>query len=65
MQSQQPPSIFPCITVNQPLGTFYVMSAAARDILEYLTVSRRGLSPAEREKVQRALDPVRQKEISA
>jgi DGQHR domain-containing protein len=65
MQSQQPPSIFPCITVNQPLGTFYVMSAAARDILEYLTVSRRGLSPAEREKVQRALDPVRQKEIAA
>ena len=65
MQSQQPPSIFPCITVNQPLGTFYVMSAAARDILEYLTVSRRGLSPAEPVNVKSAQPPVMQNQIPA
>ena len=65
MRSQQPPIMFPCIAVNQPLGTFYVMSASAREILDYLTVSRRGLSQAERDKVQRALDPVRQREIAS
>lgn len=58
------PPIFPCITVSQPLGTFYVMSAAAEDVLQYLTVSRRGLTAPERDKVQRALDPARQKDIA-
>lgn len=64
MQTQSPPRIFPCIAVSQPLGTFFVMSATARDVLSYLTVSRRGLTAEERERVQRALDPARQKEIS-
>lgn len=58
------PPLFPCITVSQPLGTFYVMSAAAEDVLQYLTVSRRGLTAAERDKVQRALDSGRQKDIA-
>lgn len=40
------------------------MVAAAREILGYLTVSRRGLSLVERDKVQRALDPARQNDIS-
>lgn len=64
MVNQLLPPYFPCIAVSQPLGTFYVLVAAARDILTYLTVSRRGLSLAERDKVQRALDPARQNEIA-
>jgi DGQHR domain-containing protein len=56
--------VLPCIAVNQPVGTFYVTSGAARDVLKYLTVSRRGLSPEDRTKVQRALDPIRRKDIA-
>lgn len=64
MAFEMAPSVFSCIAVNQPLGTFYVMSASARNVLKYLTVSRRGLTSSERDKVQRALDPARQKEIA-
>lgn len=64
MTYEMAPSVFSCIAVSQPVGTFYVMSASARNILRYLTVSRRGLTAVERDKVQRALDPVRQKEIA-
>ena len=58
------PLVFSCLAVTQPIGTFYVISVSAREILPYLTVSRRGLTPEERDHVQRALDPARQKEIS-
>jgi len=64
MKNSSQPPLFSCIAVNQPLGTFFVTSAPAKDILGYLTVSRRGLSPEDRNKVQRALDPVRRKEIA-
>lgn len=59
------PPNFPCIAVTQPIGTFYVFSSSAKDILHYLSVSRRGLSPEEKFKVQRSLDEKRQREIAS
>jgi DGQHR domain-containing protein len=52
------------LEVTQPIGTFYLVSAAASQILSHLTVSRRGLTAEERDHVQRALDPSRQKDIA-
>jgi DGQHR domain-containing protein len=56
--------IFNCLKVTQNVGSFYLIVAPASEILPFLTVERRGLSPSEQMKVQRALDPKRQKEIS-
>lgn len=64
MQDHSPPPAFPCIAVSQPVGTFYVTTGSSREVLPYLTVSRRGLSSEDRNKIQRALDPVRRKEIA-
>jgi DGQHR domain-containing protein len=55
---------FPCLLVQQNLGTFYVFVAPTGEILPLLTVERRGLTEEAQRKVQRALDDKRQKEIA-
>ncbi|MFD2262827.1 DGQHR domain-containing protein [Lacibacterium aquatile] len=65
MYRDEKPPVFLCIPVTQPLGTFYLIGASAKDIIPYLTVTRRGLSDADRNNVQRALDPTRQSEIAS
>lgn len=62
--SQITPQKFSCISVEQPIGTFFVCAIPASKILSLLAVERRGLSPEERLKVQRSLDTRRQKEIA-
>lgn len=58
------PAKVACIAVDQPIGTFYVASIAAGQILPLLTIERRGLTAEGRLKVQRALDVKRQAEIA-
>jgi DGQHR domain-containing protein len=58
------PAYYHCVSVNQPLGTFYIASIPASRILPLVSIERRGLSPDEQRNVQRSLDPKRQIEIS-
>lgn len=58
------PLYFNCIAVTQPLGTFYICPIPARQILPLVSIERRGITEHERNNVQRALDPKRQKEIA-
>lgn len=58
------PQKFPCITVEQPIGTFFVCAIPSSQILPLLAVERHGLSPEEKLKVQRSLDIRRRKEIA-
>lgn len=55
---------FECLEATQNVGSFYLFVAPAGEMLRFLTVERRGLTEAEQEKVQRALDVKRQKEIA-
>lgn len=59
------PTKYPCLSVAQPVGVFFVFVAPAARILPLLAVERRGLTDEERQKVQRALDPKRQRDIAA
>lgn len=58
------PTRYQCISVNQPLGTFYVCSIPAAKILPLVSIERRGLTPEEQQNVQRGLDPKRQVDIA-
>ncbi|WNV05833.1 hypothetical protein RP726_05290 [Candidatus Methylospira mobilis] len=62
--TQITPQKFPFIQVEQPIGTFFVCAIPAAKILPLLAIERRGLTPEERLKVQRALDTSRQKDIA-
>lgn len=58
------PAYYRCISVDQPLGTFFISSIPASDFLPLVSIERRGLTPGEQQNVQRSLDPKRQLEIS-
>lgn len=55
---------FDCLKATQNDGSFYLFVAPAKEVIDFLTVKRRGLTEAEQERVQRALDVKRQKEIA-
>ncbi len=54
----------PCISVTQPIGTFYIACVPARLLLEKVRIERRGLTDAERQNVQRRLNASRTNEIA-
>lgn len=58
------PVRLPCITVTQPIGTFYIAVMKAGDLLSRLEVMQRGLDPERQRNVQRELAPSRVQEIS-
>jgi len=55
---------FPCISITQPIGTFYVAQLPAKVLLSKTNIERRGLTPEERQNVQRRLNQTRKVEIA-
>jgi DGQHR domain-containing protein len=56
---------YPFLTVEQPVGTFYLSIVNSVELLNMVDILRRGLSEAERENVQRKLNPTRARDIAA
>lgn len=54
----------PCLKVTQPIGSFYLGKLTARQLLEYVSILRRGLTNEEQRNVQRKLNDKRQREIA-
>jgi DGQHR domain-containing protein len=54
----------PCVSVTQPIGTFYIACVPATLLLEKTRIERRGLTDTERQNVQRRLNTSRTTEIS-
>lgn len=54
-----------CLSVSQPIGTFYLAVMKAGDLLNRVDILRRGLDPASRDNVQRELSPRRAHDIAA
>lgn len=59
------PAALPCISVSQPIGTFYLTVMKAGELLSRVDVHRRGLDPASLQNVQRELSGRRTDEIAA
>jgi len=56
--------IRPCIGVSQPIGTFYLMSLGADQLVERVRIQPRTISSSESHNVQRAENQSRVKEIA-
>ena len=56
--------IRPCIAVSQPIGTFYLMSLGADELVKRVRIEPRTISSSESHNVQRAENPSRVKEIA-
>lgn len=54
----------PCIAVRQPIGSFYLISLAANELVERVRIQPRTISSAESHNVQRGENPARVKEIA-
>lgn len=54
----------PCIAVNQPIGTFYLMSLSAEQLVGRVCIQPRTISSSDSHNVQRAENPGRVKEIA-
>ncbi|MBK7473343.1 MAG: DGQHR domain-containing protein [Betaproteobacteria bacterium] len=54
-----------CIAVSQPIGTLYVTSMKAGDLLRRVAIYRRGLAPEDQNYVQRQMSGKRAKDIAA
>lgn len=54
----------PCVSITQPIGTFYIACVPARLLLTATRIERRGLSEEERQSVQRRLNTARTTEIA-
>lgn len=54
----------PCLTVSQPIGIFYLGKLFASQLLNYVSILRRGLTEEEQKNVQRKLNERRQREIA-
>ena len=54
----------PCVSITQPIGTFYIACVPARLLLKATRIERRGLSEDERQSVQRRLNTTRTTEIA-
>lgn len=60
------PVVLPCISVSQPIGTFYLTCMKAGELLNRVDIHRpRGLDPASLQNVQRELSGRRAREIAA
>lgn len=55
---------FPCISVTQPIGTFYVATIPSKILIDKTIIKRRGLTEKEQENVQRRLNDDRKEEIA-
>ena len=54
----------PCIRVTQPIGTFYLLSLSAKELVKRVRVSPREVSSDTNQDVQRAANSTRVKEIA-
>ena len=53
-----------CLSVTQPIGTFYLTVMTAGELLKRVDILRRGLTLEERNNVQRQLNTRRRSEIA-
>ncbi|CAE6968909.1 hypothetical protein R75471_07312 [Paraburkholderia domus] len=54
----------PCIAVRQPIGTFYLLSLPASELIRRVRIQPRTVSSSEDQNVQRAENPARIREIA-
>ena len=54
----------PCLSVTQPIGSFYLGKLTAGQLLTHVSILRRGLTAEEQRNVQRKLSDRRQREIA-
>lgn len=54
----------PCLSVTQYIGSFYLGKLSAGELLDYVSILRRGLTADEQRNVQRKLSERRQREIA-
>lgn len=59
------PKKIPCVSVTQPLGTFYIATLRAGELIASVDILRRGLDEEAQKNVQRELSGNRVEEISA
>ena len=56
--------IVPYLVVKQPIGTFYLSTMKATELLKCVDILRRGLTSEEQKNIQRRLDPKSQRDIA-
>lgn len=56
--------VLQCIAVRQPIGTFYLTSLDAKDLINRVRVKPREISSSDNHDVQRAANPTRVREIA-